>query len=494
MVDYTLTPNMGIKNPIPTETLGPTYAQYVSDGIDTIDGHGHTGNGTDGIQITSAALNINEDVSWASNNINNLRTVRFTNLTSVPAGTSDVACAFFVDGNFYINSGSGDTVQITDGSQIDNTSGNTTYSLQELAGNLTIGATDTYVLVNTDTNAARTITLPVANSVAAGRYYIIIDQTGLAQTNPITINKSGADTIDGATSYVVRANFGAVVLISNAVNQWNAVSYFNTRVGNLTTGTTPARSGAISMSNNSAIKARNAADSTDVNLLSISSSNNLAIGDGSNNGTVVVNAGLAAFVKLQVNNSDRLNVAGASMDSIVSTFNWYDTGGTLALTANLNGAGASNLTWASATTPTLTQTTNTTGSATGKLLTISAQTCSGTTSTGGSLTIGTGSGTSNPGTLTFKLGSTITSQISPSTINHLTYTGFTLLAHAVSSNTISLGDAGDIDVMRIGGIEMNINSTTLGFYGQTPVAQQTGVAVNATAIHTALVNLGLITA
>ncbi len=34
----------------------------------------------------------------------------------------------------------------------------------------------------------------------------------------------------------------------------------------------------------------------------------------------------------------------------------------------------------------------------------------------------------------------------------------------------------------------------VGFYGTTPIAQQTGVAVSAAAIHTALVNLGLITA
>ena len=34
----------------------------------------------------------------------------------------------------------------------------------------------------------------------------------------------------------------------------------------------------------------------------------------------------------------------------------------------------------------------------------------------------------------------------------------------------------------------------LGFYGATPVALQTGVAVTAAGIHAALVNLGLITA
>lgn len=40
----------------------------------------------------------------------------------------------------------------------------------------------------------------------------------------------------------------------------------------------------------------------------------------------------------------------------------------------------------------------------------------------------------------------------------------------------------------------NSTSETLGFYGATGVAKQTGVAVSAAAIHAALVALGLIAA
>ncbi len=41
---------------------------------------------------------------------------------------------------------------------------------------------------------------------------------------------------------------------------------------------------------------------------------------------------------------------------------------------------------------------------------------------------------------------------------------------------------------------LNHDGTTVGFYGTTPVTQQTGVAVTAGGIHAALVNLGLIIA
>lgn len=45
-----------------------------------------------------------------------------------------------------------------------------------------------------------------------------------------------------------------------------------------------------------------------------------------------------------------------------------------------------------------------------------------------------------------------------------------------------------------GKIALGISTSLVGFYGQTPHVLQTGVGVNAAAIHAALVNLGLITA
>lgn len=45
-----------------------------------------------------------------------------------------------------------------------------------------------------------------------------------------------------------------------------------------------------------------------------------------------------------------------------------------------------------------------------------------------------------------------------------------------------------------GDIRLGGAADQIGFYGAAPVAQQTGVAVSAAAIHAALVNLGLITA
>jgi hypothetical protein len=57
---------------------------------------------------------------------------------------------------------------------------------------------------------------------------------------------------------------------------------------------------------------------------------------------------------------------------------------------------------------------------------------------------------------------------------------------STNSNTVTGGSAGT----KVG----YTTTETVGFYGTTGVAQQTGVAVSAAAIHAALVALGIITA
>lgn len=54
------------------------------------------------------------------------------------------------------------------------------------------------------------------------------------------------------------------------------------------------------------------------------------------------------------------------------------------------------------------------------------------------------------------------------------------------------GDAGDLILSMFK--HTGSGERRIGFFGATPVAQQTGVAVSAAGIHAALVNLGLITA
>lgn len=75
MADYILTPNMGLTEPIVSQTTGTAYATYINQSLTLIDRHDHTpGNG---VQITPAGLNINSTVDFKNNSAINLTSTNF---------------------------------------------------------------------------------------------------------------------------------------------------------------------------------------------------------------------------------------------------------------------------------------------------------------------------------------------------------------------------------------------------------------------------------
>ena len=77
-----------------------------------------------------------------------------------------------------------------------------------------------WVVAVTDTTAARTINLPVANTVPAGWQTTIKDESGGALLNAITVSRSSTDTIEGATSRAINTNYGVLKLYSDGVSKW----------------------------------------------------------------------------------------------------------------------------------------------------------------------------------------------------------------------------------------------------------------------------------
>jgi hypothetical protein len=82
-------------------------------------------------------------------------------------------------------------------------------------------ATDKEVVTSATLTAPRVWTLPAANSVNAGYEIIIADEFGgVSATNTITITAAGSDTINGATTEVIKTSYAARRLFSDGVSKW----------------------------------------------------------------------------------------------------------------------------------------------------------------------------------------------------------------------------------------------------------------------------------
>lgn len=224
MPTYTTDPITGILVPTVGSDPGPDYATHISNALLSLAHLTHTGAANfDGYQIPAAGLNVNADLSFQSHNITTLRSARFSSQSAVLNGVGDVNCVYFKSGNAYVNDGNGTPIQLTSGGGISAVSSNN-FSVLALSTNHTINSSDTYAVYHyTGWSGNRILTLPLANTVPAGRFYYVKDISGTADPysgNTITISAAGADTIDGAASFVLKiAHVGAIVM-SDGTSNW----------------------------------------------------------------------------------------------------------------------------------------------------------------------------------------------------------------------------------------------------------------------------------
>ena len=77
---------MNLSLPTVSVTLGPTWATQVNTAFETIDSHDHSsGKGT---KVPSAGLNINANVDFNENAIQNLQFASYEQRTSSPSGST----------------------------------------------------------------------------------------------------------------------------------------------------------------------------------------------------------------------------------------------------------------------------------------------------------------------------------------------------------------------------------------------------------------------
>lgn len=217
-----VTPNMNLSLPVPTVTLGPAWAAQLNTALNLVDDHDHTTG--KGRRVPTAGLLINADLSIGSNNLNLVKSVRMTDQVATLVGAEDIRSVYVVNGDLYYNNSTGTAVQITSGSAVNAVSDGISRSFENTlisSSPVTIAPSDTFSFVGVNTTAARTINLPAAASVAAGRFFEFKDATGTATTYNVTITPNGSDTIDNAASSVaIVQNYGSFRLVSDGVSNW----------------------------------------------------------------------------------------------------------------------------------------------------------------------------------------------------------------------------------------------------------------------------------
>ena len=88
---------------------------------------------------------------------------------------------------------------------------------------------DTDLVVGVNYAGACTITLPTAatssyidngTTITNGKYFIILDASGNAKKNNITINSINSDTILGTSSIIIDREYGSLTLFSDGGTAW----------------------------------------------------------------------------------------------------------------------------------------------------------------------------------------------------------------------------------------------------------------------------------
>lgn len=105
------TPNMGLTLPSIGITPAPTYGTQQNNDLTLIDQHDHTPG--KGVVLTADSININSDFTLNSNNLIDVRSVRFTAQGSPISDPTDIGCIYVAGVDLYYNDGNGNQVQIT---------------------------------------------------------------------------------------------------------------------------------------------------------------------------------------------------------------------------------------------------------------------------------------------------------------------------------------------------------------------------------------------
>lgn len=228
------TPYMSLALPTVSLTLGPAWATQLNAALALVDSHTHVSG--QGLQVPTAGLNINADLSFGGFNATQLRTARLAEQGGTLSSVGDARCLYATGGNLWYNNGAGTAVQLTSGGSIVGTAGSigglaspaaVTYTSVDTRFAFTGSASTAAqldagpVTIRTMTAGANGITLQSPNALAAP-YAVTLPGALPAGPRIVTLDSAGvlaaAWNVDGATVQVAGNLLQAINVTATGVN------------------------------------------------------------------------------------------------------------------------------------------------------------------------------------------------------------------------------------------------------------------------------------
>lgn len=208
-------PNVG-------STLGPTWATELNDAFIDLDAHDHN---VQGKNVPSTGVDVTEDFSFSQQSLINLQSLQFNpnalNSTSLGAG-------LFVDtsNDLYFFDGSAQQLLATGAST---TAGGATKYVRVADDTIALtianntGATFISSTYAGTSGTIQTITLPDTAQIPAGRFFIIKDTEGNADTRNRVIDGYSTQNIDGDLTKTIDVDYGYLTVVSDGTN-WDMIN------------------------------------------------------------------------------------------------------------------------------------------------------------------------------------------------------------------------------------------------------------------------------
>ena len=185
----TTTPNIGLILPDVSLTVGPTWASLLNAALSALDSHSHASGS--GVRITPSAINISSDLTFASNNATDLRSLRLFNNSAFTTGVNDRTCFYTLNNELYFIDGAGNTIQVTLGGSL-----NLGASIISIQLGISAGAC---VFTGSITGTTLTVSSITIGSLSNG---LLLQDAGLLQQNTLIQNQVSG-TPGGAGVYQV---------------------------------------------------------------------------------------------------------------------------------------------------------------------------------------------------------------------------------------------------------------------------------------------------